>query len=174
MLLRRRSQESPSTVPTAKMPSSDYGNAVGGGLKLKGGAKDAGVKKHKKKKTAKVLPEVDENGEKTQDLAVVAKDGTEEDGIEPPAVDEGKVARELAAEVRELGKTEAQRRHEERKRKRVSSLVYIAVLLRNVIADSDACIKLDERLQREGVKTHKERVEELNRYLSNLSEHHDM
>ena len=34
--------------------------------------------------------------------------------------------------------------------------------------------QLDERLKREGVKTHKERVEELNRYLSNLSEHHDM
>ena len=35
-------------------------------------------------------------------------------------------------------------------------------------------MQLDERLKREGVKTHKERVEELNRYLSNLSEHHDM
>ncbi|KZF23555.1 DUF1754-domain-containing protein [Xylona heveae TC161] len=34
--------------------------------------------------------------------------------------------------------------------------------------------RLNERLQREGVKTHKERVEELNKYLSNLSEHHDM
>ncbi len=29
-------------------------------------------------------------------------------------------------------------------------------------------------MQREGVKTHKEKVEELNKYLSNLSEHHDM
>ena len=34
--------------------------------------------------------------------------------------------------------------------------------------------RLEERLRREGVKTHKERVEELNRYLSKLSEHHDM
>lgn len=34
--------------------------------------------------------------------------------------------------------------------------------------------QLDERLKREGAKTHKERVEDLNRYLSNLSEHHDM
>lgn len=34
--------------------------------------------------------------------------------------------------------------------------------------------QLHERLQREGVKTHKERVEELNKYLSRLSEHHDM
>jgi hypothetical protein len=35
-------------------------------------------------------------------------------------------------------------------------------------------VQLDERLKREGVKTHKERVEELNKYLSSLSEHHDM
>jgi hypothetical protein len=34
--------------------------------------------------------------------------------------------------------------------------------------------QLHERLQKEGVKTHKQRVEELNKYLSNLSEHHDM
>ena len=35
-------------------------------------------------------------------------------------------------------------------------------------------MQLQERLKREGVKTHKERVEELNKYLSGLSEHHDM
>lgn len=35
--------------------------------------------------------------------------------------------------------------------------------------------QLDERLKREGgAKTHKQRVEELNKYLSTLSEHHDM
>ncbi|KAK3081696.1 hypothetical protein LTR53_020455, partial [Teratosphaeriaceae sp. CCFEE 6253] len=34
------------------MPSSDYGNAISGGLKMKG-AKDAGVKKPKKKKSTK-------------------------------------------------------------------------------------------------------------------------
>lgn len=34
--------------------------------------------------------------------------------------------------------------------------------------------QLDERLQKTGMKTHKQRVEELNKYLSNLSEHHDM
>ena len=44
----------------------------------------------------------------------------------------------------------------------------------NHLAKVSAFIKLDDRLKREGVKTHKERVEELNKYLSNLSEHHDM
>lgn len=34
--------------------------------------------------------------------------------------------------------------------------------------------QLQERLKREGVKTHKERVKELNKYLSSLTEHHDM
>lgn len=38
----------------------------------------------------------------------------------------------------------------------------------------DPVTQLDERLKREGVKTHKQRVEDLNRYLSGLSEHHDM
>ncbi|PKX94018.1 DUF1754 domain-containing protein [Aspergillus novofumigatus IBT 16806] len=50
-----------------------------------------------------------------------------------------------------VGKTEAERKYEEARKKR-----------------------LLERLKREGVKTHKERVEELNKYLSRLSEHHDM
>jgi protein FAM32A len=48
-------------------------------------------------------------------------------------------------------KTEAEKRYEEMRRKR-----------------------LEDRLKREGVKTHKEKVEELNKYLSGLSEHHDM
>ena len=48
-------------------------------------------------------------------------------------------------------KTEAERRHDEQRRKR-----------------------LEDRLKKEGVKTHKQRVEELNKYLSGLSEHHDM
>lgn len=41
-------------------------------------------------------------------------------------------------------------------------------------ADKELVSQLDDRLKREGVKTHKQRVEELNRYLSGLSEHHDM
>lgn len=58
-----------------------------------------------------------------------------------------------APEGQEKGyKTPAQIRQEEMKRKR-----------------------LEEKFEKEGgVKTHKERVEELNRYLSGLSEHHDM
>ncbi|KAJ5301331.1 hypothetical protein N7508_006194 [Penicillium antarcticum] len=60
--------------------------------------------------------------------------------------DGDKVEREIGS-----GKTETERKYEEIRRRR-----------------------LHERLQREGVKTHKEKVEELNKYLSRLSEHHDM
>lgn len=54
-------------------------------------------------------------------------------------------------EAQALTKTAAEIRHEERRQK-----------------------MLDDKLRREGYKTHKERVENLNRYLSALSEHHDM
>ncbi|TKA22579.1 hypothetical protein B0A50_08149 [Salinomyces thailandicus] len=127
------------------MPSSDYSNAVGGGLKLKG-AKDAGVKKHKKSKKAKAVDgESTEKSSEQTALQVALADEERLDG-------ENGTAREIReTEVKEYGKTEAQKRQEERRRKR-----------------------LEERLTREGIKTHKERVEELNKYLSNLSEHHDM
>ena len=43
------------------------------------------------------------------------------------------------------------------------------------VANAPYFSQLDERLKREGgAKTHKQRVEELNKYLSTLSEHHDM
>ncbi|KAK5114086.1 hypothetical protein LTR62_002655 [Meristemomyces frigidus] len=129
------------------MPSSDYGNAVGGGLKLKG-AKDAGVKKKKKSKTPKP-------SDATTSMAIVKKPeaGDAQNGLADEDVDVAEEGAEKArdADVKQYGKTEAQRRFDEQRRKR-----------------------LDERLQREGIKTHKERVEELNKYLSGLSEHHDM
>jgi protein FAM32A len=49
------------------------------------------------------------------------------------------------------GKTEAERRFEQRRQE-----------------------QLEKRLAKEGIKTHKERVEEYNKYLASLSEHHDM
>ncbi|KAI9746874.1 MAG: hypothetical protein M4579_007571 [Chaenotheca gracillima] len=59
--------------------------------------------------------------------------------------------REAEGEEKLPEKTESEKRYEEQKRRR-----------------------LQDRLKREGLKTHKEKVEELNKYLSNLSEHHDM
>ena len=151
------------------MPSSDYTNAVGGGLKLKG-PKDAGVDKKKKKKK----PKPDASDYK----AVVPreKDEVEESAAQKALAEEEQEDMEAtkaqAAEAKEFGKTEAQRRHEERRRKRVCSqaMSYSETGPRMLTTTS----QLDERLKREGIKTHKERVEELNKYLSGLSEHHDM
>ncbi|KAF2483931.1 hypothetical protein BDY17DRAFT_322821 [Neohortaea acidophila] len=142
------------------MPSSEYANAVRGGLKLKGAKDSGGVKKHKKKEKKQSLskshadpPVTDTNRaeeeEKAESESALQKALLDEDGLDEDAM-EGDGAGALRSESG-VGKTEAQRRHEERRKKR-----------------------LDERLKREGVKTHKERVEELNKYLSNLSEHHDM
>ncbi|KAK0363701.1 hypothetical protein LTR91_020798 [Friedmanniomyces endolithicus] len=123
------------------MPSSDYTSAVGGGLKLKG-AKDAGIKKKKSKPAGSTSSKAE--AQVSDDKALQKALADEETSLEATGV-------EREAETKQYGKTEAQKRHDERRRKR-----------------------LDERLEKEGIKTHKERVEELNKYLSGLSEHHDM
>ncbi|MCJ1308814.1 hypothetical protein MMC25_002469 [Agyrium rufum] len=137
------------------MGDDEYFVAGGGGLKLKG-MKDSKVDKDKKKKRKKRHAEqVDDKPEEEQ--STTAEDtekgeSTDRHGKDlMKALDEELDDEDRKAITTTRGKTEAEKRHEERRRQR-----------------------LDERLKREGVKTHKERVEELNRYLSNLSEHHDM
>lgn len=130
------------------MPSSDYTTAIGGGLKLKG----AGVDKKKKKKRPKPAEDAADSSKPTS--PAVAKQ--DDDIAKSPSRTPGRSISPDTAEreLKEGGgrkKTEAEKRHDETRRKR-----------------------LEERLKREGVKTHKEKVEELNKYLSGLSEHHDM
>ncbi|KAK2764416.1 hypothetical protein FQN54_009110 [Arachnomyces sp. PD_36] len=136
--------------------SNEYNLASSGGggkLKLKGAkVTDGRVEKKKGKKKRKQLSE-DPEGSKSRDESedvkkgVVAEEGA---GSGAGGGDDEEGGQSKEGEV-VVGKTEAERKYEEIRRKR-----------------------LDERLKREGVKTHKERVEELNKYLSNLSEHHDM
>lgn len=137
------------------MPSEDYAAVSTGALKLKGVASSSKVGKHKKKKAkrpqspdgAKEQPPSEQSTElqlsKTTDSPPEDKDAARTNSDPQP--------KDHDTEPQRVGKTEAELRHEERRRKR-----------------------LDERLKREGIKTHKEKVEELNRYLSSLSEHHDM
>jgi protein FAM32A len=134
------------------MPSSEYTAASGGALKLKGG----GVDKKKKKKKKK--PKTTESTKPSEDTStnVAKRSTTDDDARKSPAGTPGRSVSPDTAErsIREGGgrqKTEAERRYDEMRRKR-----------------------LEERLKKEGVKTHKEKVEELNKYLSGLSEHHDM
>ncbi|KAK2064678.1 DUF1754-domain-containing protein [Colletotrichum caudatum] len=151
------------------MPLDEYASAVGGGLKLKG-AKVGKPKKKRREKSdlEKNLETGDEGG--TSGALVKHHDeaagGDDDDGRKKKS----KKSRnpEAEAEVdadqdrdddddgRVVRKTEAERRYEERKRKRLLEL-----------AESSSS-------RPELLKTHKERVEELNTYLSKLSEHHDM
>ncbi|MCJ1251091.1 hypothetical protein MMC30_008322 [Trapelia coarctata] len=165
------------------MGTEDYTASIGGSLKLKG-VKDSKVTKHKGKKKHK-KPKEEQNdgapeGAKTKEQALDRALASEE---EKEKEDDA----ETQEDIRGVGKTEAEKRHEERRRKRVGPSSYFSsqeaglgarsmqkrrsmnTQLTNVFLS-----QLDERLKREGIKTHKERVEELNRYLSNLSEHHDM
>ncbi|CAP92259.1 hypothetical protein E8E15_004693 [Penicillium rubens] len=126
------------------MAGDEY--SVGGGkLKLKGSKVSGGrIEKKKKKSTKK------KEGEATQSKSESTPDTERPQSEKDEGVTSGE-DRERERERDAPGKTEAEKRAEEIRRKR-----------------------LHERLQREGVKTHKERVEELNKYLSRLSEHHDM
>ncbi|EXJ77253.1 hypothetical protein A1O3_10411 [Capronia epimyces CBS 606.96] len=141
------------------MAPGEYASVGSGRLKLKG-VKDSKVDKKKKKKP-KSKDEAE--GSKAEegsfdDKSIMLKKLEDEDAQfakDERGLRDGKqVAPATGAESDEdrvIIKTEAERRYEEQRRKR-----------------------LEERLRREGIKTHKERVEELNRYLSSLSEHHDM
>jgi protein FAM32A len=108
--------------------------------------KGSGVIKKKKKKPK---PEA-----VTQALekAATEKDVIPKDDKKDPKEEPKEESKEIATSSSGTSvKTEAQIRFEEKRRKR-----------------------LEEKLEKEGVKTHKERVEELNQYLSKLSDHNDM
>lgn len=151
------------------MGSDDYASAVGGGLKLKG-SKPAGIKKKKKSKpaipsSASAAAALSKSTSTSPPPAAAAPGEAplprDPAAPEPPAPAPAPDAAAKAEEERlwrqveeqeEDYKTPTEKRHEEMRRQR-----------------------LEERLKREGgAKTHKQRVEELNRYLSGLSEHHDM
>lgn len=100
------------------MPSDDYTSAVGGGLKLKGG-----ISKGKKKKKAKKDPEKDDSATtpaekppQNEDIAPIEEKDAEEvaDTKEEPEDDEDR-------------KTEAEKKYEEMRRKRVG-FSFIVVL----------------------------------------------
>ncbi|KAE8143303.1 hypothetical protein BDV38DRAFT_277329 [Aspergillus pseudotamarii] len=132
------------------MPADEYSVGGGGKLKLKGSKVSDGRIEKKKKKAKKSNPETGSKKE-SEDAPPPASTSQAADEKESstslPQPDESDAGVGVVA----AGKTEAEKKHEEMRKKR-----------------------LQERLKREGVKTHKERVEELNKYLSRLSEHHDM
>ena len=156
------------------MPTDEYASAAGGSLKLKGVNSSSKVTKKKKKRpkspeqTLSANPDPNaqpskhneehpaEEAEKAEKDTVVQREEGGRSGADEEMV------------ARNRGKTDAELRHEERRRRRVWHKRFCHG------QTNIGALQLDERLKREGTKTHKERVEELNRYLSNLSEHHDM
>ncbi|KAG5946262.1 hypothetical protein E4U59_004155 [Claviceps monticola] len=130
------------------MPSGEYSTIGSGALKLKG----AKIQKKKKKKRKP-------NADLDRDLAIQkreADDAQNSDDQDKQRQEQNEDHEDADGEVLEPRKTEAERRYEEVKRKRLLKL-----------AESSTA-------RPELLKTHKERVEELNTYLSKLSEHHDM
>lgn len=128
------------------MPTDEYKSAGGGALRIKG----AKVKKSKKKSKK-------EKSDLEKNLATRESPSTQ-DPKDPKAEDEPEQAVENGgdddAEPTTDHKTEAERRFEEARKKKL--------------------LERAESARPELLKTHKERVEELNTYLSKLSEHHDM
>ncbi|KAL4770279.1 hypothetical protein BDW60DRAFT_209221 [Aspergillus nidulans var. acristatus] len=128
----------------------EYSAGGGGKLKLKGSkVSDGRVKKKKSKKSSSAgTGATTGTGEKVEEKR--GEDAAAEERAR--SVSGGAEGEDGSHSTpTQSAKTEAERKHEEMRRKRIQ-----------------------ERLKREGVKTHKERVEELNKYLSRLSEHHDM
>lgn len=108
------------------MGSDDYTAApIGGSLKLKG-VKDAGISKHKKKRKRPKPENETESKTKADGKSVGAgnvagvEDTLEERALE---VSGGEEKEGLEDEAPGRGKTEAERRHEEARRKRVCGQV---------------------------------------------------
>ena len=146
--------------------NNEYTAPAGGRLKLKGVQSSRVDKKKPKKKAKDRDKEKEKEKEKESDkvkasssrgdlcaTAAEADSGTQDEPSHSTIEgrSSGGEGDSRADKQYEYGKTAAERRFEERKRRR-----------------------LDERLMKDGVKSHKERVEDFNRYLANLSEHHDM
>jgi len=161
---------------------------IRGALKLKG---SAGIAKKKKKKAwpsdAETKSAIQRALEDEDAIASKETSRRKEEGEGGEGGGEGGADGEDLRELEERGndgKTASERAYEEMRRKRVRVLPRFSFVweilgergigggrIFGIGADE---IQLHERLQKEGVKTHKEKVEELNKYLSNLSEHHDM
>jgi protein FAM32A len=117
------------------MGNEDYSAVVGGGLKLKGGKPTGVVKKKKKKDKEKDKERVQEKAVALEDalstgsgseIAVVKSRSPEEAGREYDKEGEEE-AREGSYDHHD-GKTEAERKHEEMRRKRVC-LYFLATFL---------------------------------------------
>lgn len=120
------------------MPPDDYTAAVSGGLKLKGISSSSKVSKsHKKKRPKSSQPEssAEANGEKSNDGTMDGGEHVKDEQYDAKT-DRSKGVLEggEAMSLPRAGKTEAELRHEERRRKRVC---YFHILLLHNCIDKD-------------------------------------
>ncbi|KAI1003082.1 hypothetical protein K3495_g5123 [Podosphaera aphanis] len=133
------------------MTTDEYTPVVRGPLKLKGSG-PVGITKKKKKKKKKA-GEVSSHGDTAGDASKssVSSEDVSSLAQEAPLSEGPMITADAELAEGDGMKTASERAYEEMRRRR-----------------------LHDRLLKEGLKSHKQRVEELNKYLSNLSEHHDM
>lgn len=103
------------------MASDDYSAAIGGGLKLKG-SKPSGVTKKKKKDKSKGKPDPDDNKTSALQRALADEDPGAKDGTARAASEARSVGNEDEDYEPGSSKTEAERKYEEMRRKRVRLL----------------------------------------------------
>ncbi|TVY57166.1 Protein FAM32A [Lachnellula cervina] len=142
------------------MPSDDYTPTVRGGLKLKGSAppKSSSTSKHQTTSTSTSEPTTSVSTSTSTSLQTPPTEENTSTSTSKPNPDansnsphDPNLDLKTLEPISSDGKTPSERAYEETRRKRLA-----------------------DRIAREGPKTHKQRVEELNKYLSTLSEHHDM
>ena len=139
VLRRFKSTLSPYTIQVVTtlylreaMPADDYTAAVSGGLKLKGVNSSSKVSKSHKKRRPKALEsesttnvrpdESKEESTKDGEDVTTEQDESTGDGNERP------LENVEATTPPQVGKTEAELRHEERRRKRVCSSLLVALI----------------------------------------------
>lgn len=167
------------------MPADEYSSVARGPLKLKG-AKVTKHKKKSKKDMEKATSDVEralattttkstaaDMRSEDEERAAATKQRSEERGASEDAVE-----RSGSAALEDDTKTETERRFAEAKRKRVC-LTAVIPAPSSPATRTDKHAQLKEltesgRVRPELLKTHKQRVEDLNSHLSRLSEHHDM
>ena len=114
------------------MPADDYTAAVSGGLKLKGVSSSSKVSKSRKKKRP-TAPESESTtnvrSDKSKDEPIKDGENATAEKEESTTIDESerKLGNVEATTPPQVGKTEAELRHEERRRKRVCSSLLVAV-----------------------------------------------
>lgn len=148
-------------------PSSSYGYKPGGSLKFKGQSESETGKKHKKKKKSSTSTSSSSSFKEQ-----IAREALRQEEREHGADKErsGSSGRKM---------TDAELRFEEVQRRRVSVVscrrwMGLCAILIMPSSFMPFPSQRQEKIRKEASKTHKEKVSEFNRYLENLSEHHDI